>query len=149
MTSLDTCNCYNTSFFSLNGMTFRAKVAGVYDGDTLTGIIEIFPGQFCQVKFRLLGIDTPELIGERHDLGIKARDRVLNIITGEKLDNITRKDLKEYLNTHNFYVYVKCGQFEKYGRCLAEVYTEEAHANNTESINAILVKEELAIPYML
>jgi micrococcal nuclease len=132
----------------MNGDDFKAKVSGIYDGDTLTGIIEIFPGRFCQLKFRLRGIDTPELYGNEREKARLAMYRVVEIVTGAKQDHLSPKEIKSLLNGGGeFYVYVKCSKFEKYGRVLADVFAESAYEDG-ESINDILLAEGLAVPYM-
>jgi micrococcal nuclease len=143
---LESHNCYNTTPFSLSGRTVNARVVSIYDGDTITAIIEVYPGNFCQFKFRLANIDTPEMLGEhKHEAKI-ARDRTIKLITGHDVGKMSRGDIKEFLNSNLFKVYIKCLHFEKYGRVLAHVYTDESM---TLSINEILVTEGLAKPYMV
>lgn len=142
---LECQNCYNTKHFSFEGMSFKGKLSGIYDGDTITAIVELTPGTFCQLKFRMAGINTPELVGEYHIEGIKARDRVIQLITGSYDENMSRSVLKDFINSNNFYIWIKCGPFEKYGRVLAEIFTSE---DCKESLNEILLKEGFAVEYM-
>lgn len=144
---LENCTCYNTPPFSLSGNIYRGKVSSIYDGDTMTCIIEMFTDRFYQMKCRLQGIDTPEMIGSDHVQAVIARNRVIQLIANMDAGNMSRNMIKEFFNTHNFYVVLKCGNFDKYGRLLAEVYTEDNYKNEGESINQILLNENLAIAY--
>lgn len=148
MSTLEECTAYNTGPFSLQGTVHKAKVSGVYDGDTLTGIVELFPTKFYQMRFRLQGIDTPEICGPDKVGAIAARNRVIELITGQQMkSNSTQKDIKSIINRDSHFVFVRCGPFEKYGRVLAEVFSEDAY-DEGESINAILLREGLAVQYM-
>lgn len=140
--------CYNTNVFSLTGREFIAKVVSIYDGDTMTCIIEMFPETFYQVKFRLFGIDTPELNGDNVEQAIQARNRVICLVTSEDIQNIqsmSRKDIKALLNMNQYFVKIQCHHFDKYGRVLADVYTID---NPNETINQILLREHLAVEMM-
>ncbi len=39
---------------------YPVKLLSVYDGDTLTILVDLWPGQWIKAKLRLNGIDTPE-----------------------------------------------------------------------------------------
>lgn len=143
---LEIHNCYNTAPFSLSGRIVRARVVSIYDGDTITAIIELHPGYFCQFKFRMNGIDTPEIRSENKAMALKARDRVIYLITGQDVSLFSHKTIKEFLNSNYFTVYIKCYHFEKYGRVLADVYTTP-DTEMTKSINQILLEEGWAKPY--
>lgn len=147
-TTLEACTCANTPLFSLNGREFRAKVVNVYDGDTITCVIELFPDRFFQFKFRLLAIDTPEMVGEHSASAVVARNRVIQLITKtdttQEYMHMRAKDIRRFFSNHNYYVHVKCHHFDKYGRVLAEVYADD---NLDESINRMLVSENLAVNY--
>jgi micrococcal nuclease len=143
---LDIHNCYNTAPFSLNGRVVRARVVNIYDGDTITAIIELHPGYYCQFKFRMNGIDTPEIKGEDKAMALKARNRVIYLITSQDVSLFSPRTIKEFLNSNFYIVYVRCFHFEKYGRVLADIYTT-SDIERTKSINQILLEEGLAKPY--
>jgi len=106
---------------------YKAKIISVYDGDTCTALVDLGFNINLEIKIRLFGIDTPELRGEDRDNGIKSRDRL----------NVTIKTYKD--------------RTEKYGRWLASIYIdvpETIIGDIQYSVNDILVKEGLAIPYM-
>jgi endonuclease YncB( thermonuclease family) len=113
--------------FSLCGLTLKGKIVEVYDGDTCKIVL---PLQNCVYKFtcRLNGIDAPE-IKPRKDkpnreaeiiLARKARQELLKLIIP---NNTVRKSKMTY------FLSVKCLEFDKYGRLLVELFTQEFICN--------------------
>lgn len=135
-----------TPLFSLQGTKTAARVVSVYDADTITVVIP-FAGSFSKFNIRLYGIDTPEMkskIAEVRDKAIKARERVINLITGGKSANVSKKELQTYLTANITLVYIECFEQDKWGRTLAKVYLKEGDA---KSLSDILLDEKLAYPY--
>lgn len=88
--------------------TYKAKVTSVYDGDTITALVDLGFSSFRVMKLRLARIDTPEMRGAEKEQGKIVRD----IVRGKILDkDITIKTQKD-----------KTG---KYGRYIAEVILED------------------------
>jgi endonuclease YncB( thermonuclease family) len=136
----------DTPLFSLQGTKTSARVVSVYDADTITVVIP-FACSFSKFNLRLFGIDTPEMkskIAEVKEKAIKARERVINLITGGKAANLSKKELQYYLNANIILVYIECFEQDKWGRTLAKVYLKE---NESKSISDILLDEKLAYPY--
>jgi micrococcal nuclease len=107
--------------------TYKAKITAVYDGDTVTALVDLgFKVNFT-MKLRLLGIDTPELRGEEREEGLKVRDYVRELILNKDVIIKTYRD--------------KQG---KYGRYLAEIFMEE---DSTISLNQSLLDKGMATPY--
>tara|TARA_B100000963_G_scaffold352165_1_gene364915 strand:- start:4209 stop:4535 length:327 start_codon:yes stop_codon:yes gene_type:complete len=100
---------------------YRAKVVKVYDGDTITALIDLGFGVTFKEKIRLYGINTPEIRGKERPDGLISRDRLRDRILDKDVIIKTFKDKKG-----------------KYGRYIAEIYLEE------ENINEWLVSEGLA-----
>jgi micrococcal nuclease len=97
-----------TPKFSLDGMTFQAKVVKVYDGDTIQAVFELF-GKFYRWSCRISHVDTPELKTkdeEEKKRGYVTRDKLAELILGK-------------------IVTLNCGKFDKYGRLLVEIVTDE------------------------
>jgi micrococcal nuclease len=88
--------------------TYKAKVVGVYDGDTITCEVDLGFEVKMTIKVRLLGIDTPELRGEEREAGLVVRDIVREMILDKEIHLKTKKD--------------KTG---KYGRYLGEVFVKD------------------------
>jgi endonuclease YncB( thermonuclease family) len=105
------------------------KDENVYDGDTINNVrIDLGLNIFSFVDLRLNRIDTPEIktknpVEKAH--GLEARDFLRNILRGR--NDITIHILK----------------YEKYGRCLSEVFIGE------QNVNDILLEKGLAKPYNL
>ena len=66
---------------------YTAKITSVYDGDTVTGDVDLGFGIWIKKqKFRLMGIDTPEIRTKDKDekvRGYEARDRLRELILGK------------------------------------------------------------------
>ena len=74
-----------------------------------------------------------------------AKKRVYNLITGKIADDdFSKKSIKNELNNNCYLVYLKCYDFDKYGRVLGDIYHNE---NSDESFSSILIKEKLAYIY--
>ena len=114
----------NTPEFSLKGFNFNAKVLSVYDGDTVK-VAFPFNGVMYRWNCRLEGVDTPELRTtnlKEKQFGYEVRD----LLRAKILDKV---------------VYVKCGEFDKYGRLLIYISLDG------EQINQWLIDNEYAFSY--
>lgn len=140
----------NTPFFSLENKDFVARVVDIYDGDTITIIIYLFQNYF-KFTVRMSGIDTCEMKAKdksNKEIAYKARNRLFFLVTGIEIDNIERKEVRALLNKTPYLVKIKCGEFDKYGRLLGEIYsTNVLGLAKTESFSTILIREKLAYAY--
>ena len=91
---------------------YKAKIIDVYDGDTVTAIVDLGFLHFQEMKLRLYGIDTPELRGDEKEAGIVVRDLVREMI------------LNKYVEIHSY----KDKQ-GKYGRYLANIIVDGLDVN--------------------
>jgi micrococcal nuclease len=106
---------------------YKAYVTDVYDGDTITCIIDCgFNLGIQKTKIRLYGINTPELRGEDRDIGIFVRDELR----------------KKILNKHIFLKTIK-DKKGKYGRFLGKIYIKNTDENNKESIDYLCINDWL------
>lgn len=142
---MEDCSYYNTPDFSLSGFQGMARVVNVHDGDTYTLILNIF-NSFYKFKVRLNGIDTCELSSKNetlHNLGNNAKNKVLKLLGIDvPIDfKLSRNDVIKKLDEKCILVRVKCGEFDKYGRLLCDVFI------NNISLAEILINEKLAIRY--
>ena len=126
---------YNTPTFSFANKEYKCKILDIYDGDTIN--LGLFIEGFNVVKLNARlngGIDTPELKGEQKNLGIIARNYLINILTNISMDNnkeYTRKEIRELIyNSNNNFIDVKFGDFDKYGRPLVIIYKDGININN-------------------
>ena len=99
--------------FSLEGHEYRAKVVDVYDGDTIKCVFPIHDTLY-RWNCRLTGVDTPEL-----------RTRC-------KTEKAYGYKVRDYLREKilNKMVYVRCGDFDKYGRLLVEILCDDCLVND-------------------
>ncbi len=115
---------YEAPMFSLRGM-HQARVVGVHDGDTLKCIIKL-QDEFYTFNVRLDGIDTPEMTSktpEIKDMAIKARNRLIELITGKPFTSTTtsKKEIDAYFKQNYTSVTLECIEMDKYGRVLAKI----------------------------
>jgi endonuclease YncB( thermonuclease family) len=131
-TKLESINLSNApGLYSLNGKIRWCKVIDIYDGDTVN-IIFLENNEIQHHKFRLYGIDTPEIkplkkLENRQeiiDLAQKSKEFLKNLI----LDKI---------------VFVKFHKEEKYGRLMGEMYVDP----NGKSVNQLMIESGHAKEY--
>lgn len=146
-------NYNNTPFFSLKGLESYGRVVQIHDGDTLTAILPLH-NSFYKFSIRLAGIDTCEITSKNtsnKNLAIAARKKLFQLITKKEKEEEETEDkeeedanIKAYLNNNICIVYIKCLDFDKYGRLLANV---SKHPTDTLSLSDILINEKLAYKY--
>ena len=143
---MENFNDTNTPLFSFNGINGMARVVDITDGDTIKAIIN-FKNDYYKIIVRLNDIDTCETKSkceENKNLGIEAKKRLYNLITNKNIDNNDKKLIKQELNNNCYLIYLKCYDFDKYGRVLGDIYQNE---NDDISFSSILIKEKLAYIY--
>jgi micrococcal nuclease len=92
--------------------TYRAKIISVYDGDTVTAIVDLGFGITNKVKVRLKGINAPEVRGEQKVYGIAAREFLKNEVLNKNIVIQTFKDKKG-----------------KYGRYIGVLWVDDLNIN--------------------
>lgn len=104
---------------------YKASCISIYDGDTIT--LEVDMGFRCKLtaKFRLYGINAPELTKATREKGIAARDRLADLVMGMELTIESFKDPDDF------------------GRWLCIVHV----AGLSKSVNDILVEEGHAVRF--
>lgn len=104
---------------------YNAVITDVYDGDTVTAVVDLGFRVRMEIKLRLFGINAPELRGESRPEGLKSKDRLKELVLNKDVVIDTHKDSQE-----------------KYGRWLATIFIDGIN------VNQMLVDEGLAIKYM-
>jgi micrococcal nuclease len=111
---------------------YRARVIHVVDGDTVDMAVDLGFGIAKTMRFRVLGINAPELRGASRIRGELATER-LRVLLAESHDGtvlvLTVKDKQE-----------------KYGRYLARIIVQTA-SGDTLDVGERLIAEGLAISY--
>ena len=113
--------------------SYKAKVISVYDGDTITCMLDLGFNIHVREKFRLYGIDTPE---------IRTKD------LQEKKEGYRSKARLEEL-IKNKEIYIKVLKKGKFGRWVSKIYLTENDMLGDNSVNQLLIKEGLAKPFMI
>jgi micrococcal nuclease len=117
---------------SLNLYHYKAEVISVYDGDTITVMIDQGMKHFARVKVRMIGINTPEL--RTKDLEEKARGYAAKDYLKSRIEGKTI-----VINT------VKKGKF---GRWLGVIWLyEEGMDELGESLNDEMIRMGHAVAY--
>jgi micrococcal nuclease len=107
---------------------YEAYVTNIVDGDTIDCTVKVGFHFTGALRFRLLGIDTPEIRGKKRKEGLRAKYFLSNLI----LDS----EIKLYSGTTQ----------DSFGRWLALVYKNIDGAEIC--INEVMVNEGYAIPYI-
>ena len=117
---------------ALNLYHYKAEVLSVYDGDTITVMIDQGMKHFARVKVRMIGINTPELRTkdlEEKERGYAAKDYLKSRIEGKTVVVHT----------------VKKGKF---GRWLGVIWLyEEGMEELGESLNDEMIRMGHAVAY--
>jgi len=103
------------------------EVIKIYDGDTITVLLDLGFNIYKKEVIRLYGIDTPEIRGKERPEGLISRDRLVQLI---------EENPDMYVKTHKD----KAG---KYGRMLGELCVP----GFVRTLNEMLVDEGLAEAY--
>jgi len=154
MDTLANCNIHNVQKFTLKNLETKCKICRILDGDTIDCILHLFGNNYI-FTIRLGDIDTCEMKSkneENKNLALQARKRLCELISDDLSDiplNISKKDLNTRLNTNNYIVNIRCGDFDKYGRLIGWLFKEDAPTDIPieESFNYILINEKLAYKY--
>jgi len=101
--------------------TYRAKIISVYDGDTVTALVDLGFGITNKIKIRLKGINTPEIRGSERPRGLVSRDFLREKVLNKDIIVETFKDKKG-----------------KYGRYIGTLWLDE------ENVNELLVEQGYA-----
>ncbi len=107
---------------------YRARCARVVDGDTVDLVVDLGFYLTGAMRFRLYGINCPEVHGATKAAGDKATARTTQLIAG--------LDGDWPLRIHTY-------KSDDFGRWLATIWVGDADV----SINDVLVNEGFAVPY--
>lgn len=100
---------------------YKATVVKVYDGDTITVLIDLGLDTFKKENLRLEDIDAPEVRGEEREAGLVSRDALREKILNKEIVIRTKRD--------------KTG---KYGRYIATIFlAEEAYLTETNGDKSV------------
>ena len=141
--------------FSLDGKNMWGKVVYVYDGDTVHIVFKI-DNELVKFNCRLSGIDSPEIApknisdvklkNEEELSAIKCRNYLISrvILIPLEKETMNKNEIKEICAKSTHLVWVKCKEFDKYGRLLVELYD---NPNSIKSFNQDMIEKKYAIGY--
>ena len=138
--------------FSLQNQSFMAKVVDVYDGDTCSVVIHQDNCRLTKFRVRCAGYDSPEMrppkdLANREDViqkAMLARNYFVSKVTDCSLviDKLyTKAEMQDILRTNTKIIHIQCGEWDKYGRLLADFYVDGCH------INADMIAQKHGYPY--
>jgi endonuclease YncB( thermonuclease family) len=140
-----------------DGKILAARVIDIYDGDTCTCLIMEYDKTPYIIHIRLDNIDTCEMSSKNEIIrqrAYKARYRLYQLVSNTNNENediyISRKQMREKLNSEYCLVMLSCSKFDKYGRLLAKIYDVDTTIDNISkktSFNQQLIQEKLAYEY--
>ena len=113
---------------------YKALVTKVYDGDTITVLIDLGLDTFRKESLRLEDLNAPEVRGEEREAGLISRDALREKILDKEIFIKTKKD--------------KTG---KYGRYIATIFlpysiiTETEGEDGLTNINEWLIENNYAV----
>jgi hypothetical protein len=141
--------------FSLDGKNMWGKVVYVYDGDTVHIVFKI-DNELVKFNCRLSGIDSPEIapknisdvkVKKEEELSaIKCRNYLISrvILIPVEKETMNKNEVKAICAKSTHLVWVKCKEFDKYGRLLVELYDDP---NSIKSFNEDMIEKKYAIGY--
>lgn len=141
--------------FSMNGKNMWGKVVYVYDGDTVHIVFKI-DNELVKFNCRLSGIDSPEIapknisdvkVKKEQELSaIKCRNYLISrvILIPLEKEIMNKNEVKAICAKSTNLVWVKCCEFDKYGRLLVELYDDP---NSIKSFNQDMIEKKYAIGY--
>ncbi|MGG1571614.1 thermonuclease family protein [Fictibacillus sp. NRS-1165] len=104
--------------------TYKANVIRVIDGDTLVANVDLgFYIHLKELKFRLIGINAPEIHGVTRESGYQTKTRLEELVLNKE-------------------VIIKTAKTDAFGRWLADLWVDGVN------VNALLVVEGLAVQFM-
>lgn len=134
----------NTSALTLANVTKLARVVDVQDGDSMTVVVELYPGGVHVVKVRLFGVDTWELNSAdptKRDLAVRARARTVELMTGD-VSGPGTTSVRAMLAAKPCFVTLHGRGYDKYGRSLCSVTNQ-----NGVDVARVLIDEGLGVVY--
>ena len=120
--------------FSLNGKIKKCKIVDVYDGDTCKAVFYLNK-ELHKWNIRMIGYDTPELRPRKN-----VPNREHEILKAKQ----ARDFLKSLVMNPNQLVYIKCHEFDKYGRLLGEILIDK---DDMITVNQLMIDKGHGVPY--
>jgi len=146
---------YQINEFSLEGKNMWGKVVYVYDGDTVHIVFKM-DNKLVKFNCRLAGLDTPEIAPKNstdekvkiQEAGsaVKSKKYLLSKVTNIPIEKetMTKNEVKAFCAKSTKLVWVKCFNFDKYGRLLVDLYDGP---DSLVSFSKDMIEKKFAIGY--
>jgi endonuclease YncB( thermonuclease family) len=146
---------YQVKEFSLEGKNMWGKVVYVYDGDTVHIVFKI-DKELVKFNCRLSGIDCPEIAPKNISdakirlaeelAAIKSRNYLISRVVSPSIEKegMNKNEVKAICAKSDCLVWIKCHEFDKYGRLLVELYE---NPESLISINQDMIEKKYAVEY--
>lgn len=123
---------------------WRAQCLYVVDGDTVDLFVDKGTREYGLYRFRLIGIDTPELRGKKADPepAKEAKEAVIKMLRAPAREDRWHVDLK----TWPCLVQTQKAKSDSFGRWLADLWVRDDEGNEIH-VNGELLEMGLAEPY--
>lgn len=144
---LSACDATAIEKFSFAGQSFYTRILDVFDGDSFRIVVRV-NGAMFHVMTRLLGIDTAEITSKNtleKARAVAARDYALSWALQKPVAFTSKKHIKRALADTPAIVFVKCLEFDRYGRVLVHVYRTRDDAG--PSLNEQMIAAGHAVAY--
>jgi endonuclease YncB( thermonuclease family) len=121
--------------FSFDGLIVKAKIVDVYDGDTFKACFK-YKDNIIKYCCRMNGYDSPEM-------------KPLKSNANREFEKQAALDAKKYFielvhfDDPKYLVTLHVGKFDKYGRLLVTIFTEESAV----SVNERMINSTHGTPY--
>ena len=105
---------------------YKAKLIRVIDGDTVDLNVDLGFKVFMEIRFRLKGIDTPEIRGSEKEAGLVAKKFIVEVLTAGDIN----KDIT-----------VTSEKTGKFGRWLGTIFVGDIN------VNELMINQGHAVAY--
>ena len=106
---------------------YNGMITNIVDGDTVDAQVDLGFTVWVKIRFRLYGLDTPEMNSSDPVIREKAKEAKQFVV-----ENLLNKEVQ-----------IKSHKTDKYGRWLGEIFIKESG----NSINQMLLENNLAVAY--
>ena len=141
-----------TPMFSWEGQCVKARIVDAHDADSCRAVFRTPDASYKQFIIRLDGIDGREVTSHNPKetaAAFRARNRLLSLLAPSVFDadkGYSKKDILRMLEDNVVLAYLVLGKSDKYGRVLAQVFSEQDN-HLKHSVNHILLDEGMAHEY--
>lgn len=109
---------------------YNGKVVNIIDGDTVDVVVQLGWGISINHRFRLYGINAPEISGEEKEFGL-----------------LSKQYLSSMIKDKDIIIYSIEDKYDKYGRFLGVLYVDENNSKKNVNLDMVLSGNAKAMNY--